>query len=132
MLTQRIIGCAMKTHRALGPGFVESVYHGNLEIELAAAGIRFESEKPVTVFYGGKVFGSFVAGFYFEESLIVELKAVEKLAKAHEVQLVNYLVASDIATGLLLNFGAGSLQVRRKFRDFKPSRPPVRILVKSR
>ena len=122
LLTQRIIGCAMKVHRALGAGFVESVYHRSLEIELATAGIHFESEKPLSVFYNGRIVGSFVADLSFEGGLIVELKAVEKLARVHEVQVVNYLNAADIETGLLLNFGTSSLQVRRKFRDYKPSK----------
>ena len=121
-LTQRIIGCAMKVHRTLGAGFIESVYHRSLEIELAAAGIHFESEKPLSVFYESRIVGSFAADLFFPEGLITELKAVETIAKAHEVQVVNYLNAANIETGLLLNFGSRSLQVRRKFRDYTPSK----------
>lgn len=118
-LTSKVIGCAMKVHRALGFGFLESVYHRGLEIELAAAGITFESEKRLSVFYEGRIVGHFIADILISNALIIELKAIESIAKAHEVQLVNYLVATKIDTGLLLNFGAKSLQVRRKFRRRK-------------
>lgn len=118
-LTEKIIGCAMKVHRALGFGFLESVYHRSLEIELAAAGIHFESEKRLNVFYEGHIVGHFSADLFISDQLIIELKAIETIIKAHEVQLVNYLAATKIETGLLLNFGSKSLEVRRKFRHRK-------------
>ena len=122
-LTEKIIGCAMKVHRTLGYGFLESVYHRSMEIELADAGISFESEKRLNVFYEGKIVGHFAADLFISDQLIIELKAIESLAKIHEVQLVNYLVATGIDTGLLLNFGTLSLEVRRKFRNRKPKPP---------
>jgi GxxExxY protein len=118
-LTEKIIGCAMKVHGALGFGFLESVYHRSLEIELAAAGIYFESEKRLNVFYEGHIVGHFSADLFLSDQLIIELKAIETIIKAHEVQLVNYLAATKIETGLLLNFGSKSLEVRRKFRHRK-------------
>lgn len=120
-LSEKVIGCAMKVHRELGFGFLESVFHRALEIELAEAGIHFESEKRMNVFYRGKIVGHFVADLIIEGMLVVELKAVELMAKAHEVQLVNYLTAANIASGLLINFGTESLGVRRKFKRSKSS-----------
>ncbi len=115
-LSRKVIGCAMAVHRELGFGFLESVFHRALELELAAAGLEFESEKRMNVFYRGKVVGHFVADLVVEGSLVVELKAVETVVKAHEVQLVNYLTAANIDHGLLINFGTESLGVRRKFK----------------
>ena len=118
-LSGQVIGCAMAVHRELGFGFLESVFHRALELELAAAGLEFESEKRMSVFYRGKVVGHFVADLVVEGSLVVELKAVETMVKAHEVQLVNYLTAAKIDHGLLVNFGTESLGFRRKFRRSK-------------
>ncbi len=120
-LSEKVIGCAMKVHRELGFGFVESVFHRALEIELAEAGIDFESEKRMNVFYKGRIVGHFVADLVIEGRLVVELKAVESMVKAHEVQLVNYLTAANIASGLLINFGTESLGFRRKFKRSKSS-----------
>ncbi len=106
----------MAVHRELGFGFLESVFHRALEIELAANGVAFESEKRIDVFYRSRPVGFFVADLVIEGKLVVELKAVESMAKAHEVQLVNYLTAAEIDDGLLINFGTESLQFRRKFK----------------
>ena len=117
----KIIGCAMKVHGALGPGFLESVYEKALTIELRKAGMRAELQKPLQVFYDGEVVGDFVADLIVDNETIVENKAVSALTKAHEVQLVNYLTATRIDDGLLLNFGAERLQYKRKFRTIKRS-----------
>lgn len=119
-LTGLIIGCAMKVHRALGPGFLESVYQNALMHELSKAGLRVVSEKPIPVLYDGVVVGDFSADLLVEEQIIVELKAVERLCKAHEVQTVNYLTATGIDTGPLINFGAESLEFKKKFRLRRP------------
>ncbi|HEY1052365.1 MAG TPA: GxxExxY protein [Prosthecobacter sp.] len=121
-LTHQVIGMAMEVHRELGPGFVESVYHRSMEVELAAAGMYFESNVPLNVFYKGKQVGKFEADMIItvENSLLVELKACEEIIKAHEVQTVNYLTATNIDDGLILNFGAPSLQFRHKYRLYKP------------
>lgn len=115
-LSKRVIGCAMQVHRALGAGFLESVYHRALELELADSGIDFVSEQKLDVFYQGRIVGHFIADLIIEGHLIVELKAIETLATIHEVQLVNYLTATQKDTGPLLNFGNKSLQVKRKYR----------------
>jgi GxxExxY protein len=118
-LTEQIIGLAMKVHRVLGPGFLESVYLKALLIELRKAGIQAEEDKRICVLYEGISVGEFVADILVEEKIILELKAVESLRKTHEVQTVNYLTATGIDTGLLINFGSERLQFMRKYRQRK-------------
>ena len=114
--TKRIIGAAMKVHSGLGPGFLETVYRRALAHELRKAGLKAICEYPTAVRYDGIDVGEFVADILVEDSVILEIKANLALVTANEVQLVNYLTATGIETGLLLNFGAESLQFRRKFR----------------
>lgn len=130
-LTHRVIGLAIEVHRTLGSGFVESVYHNSMAVELTAAGIPFESKKKLDVFYKGVLVGQFEADLVIvvEKLLIIELKAVEKLVKAHEVQLVNYLSSTGIEDGLLFNFGSPSLEIKRKFKTYRqPFRNPTSLL----
>ena len=115
-LCGQVIGAAMKVHSALGPGFLESVYQNALIWELQKSGLKVDAQRPITVHYDGKVVGLFTADVLVNDSLIVGLKANQLLAKAHEVQLVNYLIATAIDEGLLLNFGAERLECKRKFR----------------
>jgi GxxExxY protein len=117
-LLKDVIGHAMKVHRTLGNGFKESVYVNSLCLELAKAEIPFEHEKPTPVFYDGHVVGDFVTDLIVDGRLIIEAKAVESLHAAHSVQLVNYLAATKIDDGLLLNFGARSLEFKNKVRDY--------------
>ena len=126
-LTKRIIGCAMKVHRALGPGFLESVYAKALTHELSKAGLEVECQRAVRVMYDGVVVGDFVADMLIAGSVIVEIKAVRELAQTHELQLVNYLTATGIEIGLLLNFGAAGLQVKRKHRTYREREMSDRI-----
>lgn len=121
-LTERIIGCAMKVHSTLGPGFLESVYQKALAHELRKAGLKVECEKDITVQYDGIVAGDFLADMLVEGRVMLELKANHALAPAHEVQLVNYLTATGIEIGLLLNFGAERLEFKRKTRTYRPKR----------
>ena len=113
---RRVIGLAMKVHRTLGCGFTEQIYREALVIELQSAGIAFEVHPSLPVFYAEKEIGTFQADIIIEGKLIVEFKAVEALAVAHSVQLVSYLAAAQIEHGLLLNFGARSLQFKSKTR----------------
>lgn len=115
-LTEKVIGCAYAVHNALGAGFLEKVYENALRLELAAAGLRVEQQCPIPVQYRGEVVGDFFADLMVEDRLIVELKAVQNIAKEHEVQLVNYLAATGMDDGLLINFGS-SVTVKRKFRE---------------
>jgi len=123
----KVIGLAMKVHSTLGPGFLETVYHRALAHELTKAGVRFESEKPLNVFYDGVLVGDFVADFLVEEELIVELKAVQNLTSVHEVQTVNYLVVTGKDVGLLINFGSERLEFKKKFRLPKPSHTKTKV-----
>src|SRR5215510_5688485 len=115
-LCGQVIGAAMRVHSALGAGYLESVYQNALILELQKLGLKIDEERPITVRYDGQVVGFFTADLLVNDSLIVELKANQLLAKAHEVQLVNYLVATGINEGLLLNFGAERLEYKKKFR----------------
>jgi GxxExxY protein len=119
-LTESVIGAAMAVHRELGSGFLESVYHSALSIEMELFEIPFEKEADLKVQYRGQTVGEFRADFVIEGRVIVEIKAVESLTAAHEVQLVNYLTATGIDIGLLINFGTKSLQFRRKYRIYLP------------
>ena len=115
-LTGRIIGCAMRVHRTLGPGFLESVYQNALTHELHEATLAVECEKRIQVSYRGVPVGDFVADMLVEGGVLIETKAVRALAPAHQAQLVNYLTETGIEIGLLLNFGGGRLEFRRKSR----------------
>jgi len=118
-LTRTIIGCAYKVHNALGPGFLEKVYENAMRIELEKLGLAVKQQQPVNVIYDGHFVGQYYADLWVNERVVIELKAVRAIAKEHEVQLVNYLTATQLDLGLLLNFGS-SVQVKRKFREFKP------------
>ena len=118
-LTQRIIGCSYKVHNCLGPGFLEKVYENALRIELERARIKVKQQEPINVHYQGQVIGEYWADLWVDDRLIIEIKAVQALIKQHEVQLVNYLTATGVNDGLLINFGP-SVQVKRKFREYKP------------
>jgi GxxExxY protein len=115
-LAGKVIGLAMQVHSTLGAGFVESVYENALCVELSAAQLDYERQKSLKVLYKQKIVGEFVTDILVNQALIIELKAVQTLLPIHEVQLVNYLTATGIEEGLLLNFGAESLQFKKKFR----------------
>ena len=117
-LTHTIIGCAYKVHNTLGSGFLERVYENALRIELEKLGLSVKQQAPISVEYEGQVVGEYYADLWVDGRVVVELKAAQALAKEHEVQLVNYLTATRIDHGLLLNFGP-SVQVKRKFREYK-------------
>lgn len=115
-LTQTVIGLAMKVHRTLGPGFLESVYRNPLAFELRRAGLTVDLDQRITVRYENVIVGDFIADLVVNATLICELKAIAALTKADEVQVVNYLTATNHDIGLLLNFGTSSLQFKRKHR----------------
>ena len=118
-LTERVIRAAFNVHNALGPGFLEKVYENAMRIELIKQEINVKQQEPINVLYEGQLVGEYFADLFVEGRLVVELKAVQTLSKEHEVQLVNYLAATRIEIGLLINFGP-SVQVRRKYRDYRP------------
>jgi GxxExxY protein len=118
-LTFTIIGCAYKVHRTLGAGFLEKVYENSLNIELARAGIVAKQQEKIQVWYEGHEVGFYIPDLWIVDQLIIEVKGVQIIQKEHEVKLVNYLAATGIDNGLLINFGT-SVQVKRKFREYKP------------
>jgi GxxExxY protein len=112
-LTGQIIKAAQNVHNILGYGFLEKVYHNALLTELKNMGLRAESEKQITVQYAGELVGEYFADIVVDDKVILEIKALQEINPVHETQLVNYLKATNIDVGLLLNFGP-SLQVKRK------------------
>jgi GxxExxY protein len=116
MLFRRVVGLAMKIHRSLGGGFHESFYANALSIELQEAGIPFEREKRFSIKYKESEIGSFYADFLIEARMMVELKASELLDAAQAVHLFNHLSATKADLGLMLNFGAKSLEFKTKTR----------------
>ena len=116
-VTETIIGCAYRVYNKMGFGFLESVYEKCLLIELHKSGLDTESQQPVTVYYEGEIVGEFVADIMVNDAVIVELKSVRRIIKAHEVQLVNYLVATGKPVGLILNFGERKVEIKRKVKE---------------
>ena len=114
-LTHKIIGCAMQVHRVLGNGFQEVIYQRSLAIEMRFAGLDFEREKEMKIFYRDVEVGTRRVDFFVEGKVMVELKAVEKLEGVHKAQAINYCEAYGIADGLLINFGGKSLDFKRVY-----------------
>jgi GxxExxY protein len=114
-LTEKIIGCAYKVYNKMGFGFVENIYEKCLHIELKKAGLNFEIQKPIAVSYDDQVVGDFYADIIVNNEIIIELKSVKRIIKNHEIQLVNYLVATGKPLGLLLNFGENSVHLSETF-----------------
>ncbi len=112
-LTEKIIGAAYEVHRELGPGFLEKVYEKALRRELDESGVRTIAQAEIEVLYKAQPVGVYYADLLVDGSVICEIKAVETLASAHEAQLLHYLKATGIKVGLLLNFGAKRVQVKR-------------------
>jgi len=112
-LTAKIIGCAMSVHSELGNGFQEVIYQRALQIEMAENGIAFSREHEMPVYYKNQQIGTRRVDFLVEGSVSVELKAIIQLEDVHLAQAINYLEAYDLAVGLLINFGAKSLQFKR-------------------
>ena len=118
-LTKQIIGCAYTVYNKMGYGYLESVYEKCLLIELHNSGLDADSQKPIKVYYDNQVVGEFFADIVVNDLIILELKSVRQLAKAHEMQLVNYLVATGKPVGLLVNFGELGVEVKRKVRELE-------------
>jgi GxxExxY protein len=112
--TYALIGAAMEVHRQLGCGFLEPVYNEAYSIELTAKSVPHLREVELPVFYKGQRLGTtYRADFICFDSIVVELKALASLGRVEEAQIINYLKATKYSTGLLLNFGAASLEYRR-------------------
>ena len=112
--TYKIIGCAMEVHKELGCGFLEAVYQEVLEKEFADQGMPFKAHPIVEIFYKGKALDkTYQPDFVCFNEIIVEIKALAKLTGIEEAQLINYLKATGLKLGLLINFGAKSLEHKR-------------------
>jgi GxxExxY protein len=128
-LTARILACALRVSNELGAGFLESVYHNAMLVALSNAELPTETQKPLAVSFMGQLVGRYFADLVVDAKVIVELKAVRTLAPEHSAQVLNYLRASGIEVGLLINFGSPRMQYRRLIvsRDIGPIPPAETI-----
>ena len=120
-LTDRIIGGAIRVHKELGPGFLETMYEEALAVELAAVNVHFERQKLLSVFYREHLIGEHRLDFLVERKVIVELKAISALENIHFAILRSYLKAANLADALLLNFATARLTVKRVGREYQPT-----------
>jgi GxxExxY protein len=118
-LTHEIIGCAYKVFNQLGFGFLESVYRKAMIIELNKTGLKVDEEMPLEVFYDDIIVGKFSVDLFVEDTVVVELKSLQRLLIEHEVQLVNYLKGLKKDIGLLINFGPSGVAVKRKYKGLE-------------
>ena len=118
-LVKKVIQSAYNVRLQLPAGFLESVYQKALLIELEKNGISAKGEVPINVYYDECVVGEFRADIVIENKIIIELKAVQNLSLIHEAQLVNYLTATKIDCGLLINFGGERIVIKRIFRTYR-------------
>jgi len=112
-LTYKIIGIGMKVHSTLGHGFLEKVYENSMMVALRSAGIFAEQQVPIKVVFEGVIVGDYFADILVEKTVILELKACERIADIHKAQALNYLKATGIDLALILNFGAKSFEHHR-------------------
>ncbi|MEK7433492.1 MAG: GxxExxY protein [Cyanobacteriota bacterium] len=116
-LTQKIIGCAMRVHSELGNGFQEVIYQRALAIEMRYSELSFEREKEISLFYRNESIGTRRVDFFVEDTIMLEIKAVEKIESVHFAQAINYLEAYNKEVGLLVNFGSRSLDFKRLYNS---------------
>ena len=112
-ITYKINGAIYEVNRVLGPGFLEKVYENALLIELRERGLKTENQVPIEVKYKGHSVGDYIADLLVEEKIIIELKTVENITKLHEAQLLNYLNATGVKVGLLVNFKNSKAEIKR-------------------
>lgn len=117
-LSEKIIGCAFRVHNVLGCGFLEKVYENALSHELRKNSLSLEQQKPIQVIYDEVIVGDYIADILVESAVIVELKATKAIDEIHKAQLLNYLNATGLNLGLLLNFGQPRLEIKRFVNKF--------------
>lgn len=117
-IAEKVIGCAFAVANELGHGFLEKVYENAMLVEIALAGLKVESQKQIPVYYKGVIVGEYIADLLVEGCIITELKCVEALAPIHKAQTLNYLKATGLSLGLLLNFQTPRVEVKRIVNDF--------------
>ncbi len=120
-ITKAVIGCAFEVINELGAGFLESVYERAMLLALRQKGLLAIAQHPIKVMFRGECVGDFYADIFVEDKVIVELKAVKAIAPEHQAQVINYLNATGIEVGLLINFGNARLEYKRftRSKDFK-------------
>jgi GxxExxY protein len=112
-LTDKVIGCCIAVHKALGPGFLEKIYEEALCMELAKAGLKFERQKVIRISYDGRDVGEHRLDLFVEDTLVLELKAVAAIDPAHLSTTKSYLRAASRELALVVNFARPTLEVRR-------------------
>jgi len=112
-LSEQVLGCAQNVSRELGAGFLEKVYENALCVELLHTGIPFQCQQQFGIYYKGESIGKYYADLVVDNKLLVELKALSGFSSEHDAQVMNYLRASGLSVGLLLNFGVKRLGIRR-------------------
>ena len=112
-LTQKIIGCAYTVSNSLGSGFLEKVYENALAIELRKNKLSYQQQSPVKVRYDGIIVGEYVSDLVFESKVLIELKACKAIDDTHVAQCLNYLKATSLQLGLIINFGRSKIEIRR-------------------
>ena len=117
-LVNDIISCAYAVERKLGSGFLEKIYEKAIAIELSDFGLKIDIQKPIKVTYNGQFIGDFIADIIVEDEIILELKAVKKLEVIHFAQCLNYLKATGMKLGLVINFGGDAVKVKRIVNGF--------------
>jgi len=117
-LTHKVIGCAMAVQKALGNGFEEIIYKRALAIEFGFQGIRNSQSLEMNLFYRDELIGSRPLDFLVEDVLMLEVKAEEQLLEGHKAQAINYCEAYNLSDGLLINFGAKSLEFKRVYNKY--------------
>ena len=112
-ISEKIIGCAYTVSNTLGAGFLEKVYQNALMIELLEKDLTVEREKAITIYYKDKIVGEYYADLLVNNCIIIETKAITMLNEIHQAQLLNYLKATNLHLGLLINFGTSKIQIKR-------------------
>lgn len=118
VLTEKIIGAAFSVGNALGYGFLEKVYENAIAHELEKSGLLVSRQHPIKVYYDGVVVGDYIADLLIEDTVIVELKVTKSIDDSHLAQCINYLKATKMKLGLLINFGSGSVTVKRVANNY--------------
>jgi GxxExxY protein len=133
-LTHKIIGCAMKVHSAIGNGFQEVIYQRALAIDFRYEGVEFTRGHEMQIYYRDEEIGTRRVDFFVEQNIMVEIKAISHLEEAHLAQAMNYLQAYNLPVGLLINFGARSMEFKRVYnlthpvnKEFVKSNPNPKI-----
>ena len=116
-ITEKIIGAAYKVANTLGCGFLEKVYENALCIEIKKLGLDVKQQYNLPVYYDGEIVGNYYADLFIEDSVIVELKTAKELAPEFSAQVINYLKAAKLNTGLLINFGKPKIEIKRLYNN---------------